>query len=122
MTSSFRLEAGQKVRHARECLGLTMREVEEASVRIAEEHHNTGFAIPLSRLSDIELKGIVPSIHRCYSLSEICRVKMNEILSWYGVPSGKGEQLTLTFETQAPPASLPPAAWESLTGCDGQYR
>ena len=34
---------------------------------------------------------------------------MNEILSWYGVPSGKGEQLTLMFETQAPPATLRPA-------------
>lgn len=79
------LNAGFNLRAARERLGLTMREVENASVRIAEKHHNDEFAISPSRLSDIETKGLVPSIFRLYSLAVIYRHDLREILSWYGV-------------------------------------
>jgi len=62
-----------------------MRDVESASTRIAEKHHNQEFAISPSRLSDIETKGLVPSIFRTYSLAVIYRLDLREILSWYGV-------------------------------------
>ena len=39
----------------------------------------------LSRLSDIENKGTVPSIYRLYSLCAIYRLDMCEVLQWYGV-------------------------------------
>ena len=39
----------------------------------------------LSRLSDIENKGTVPSIFRLYSLCTIYRLDMTEVLDWYGV-------------------------------------
>ena len=61
------LAAGLNLRGVRERLGLTMREVESASVRIAERHGNDEFAVCPSRLSDIETKGLVPSIFRLYS-------------------------------------------------------
>jgi transcriptional regulator with XRE-family HTH domain len=79
------LSAGLSLRSLRERLGLTMREVESASVRIADRHGNDEFEICPSRLSDIESKGLVPSIFRLHSLSIIYRCDLREILAWYGV-------------------------------------
>ena len=79
------LSAGQNLRALRERLGLTMRDVETSSAAIAEKHKSDEFAIPPSRLSDMETKGVVPSIYRLYSLSVIYRKDAREILTWYGV-------------------------------------
>jgi transcriptional regulator with XRE-family HTH domain len=79
------LPAGKSLRALREKLGLTMRDVESSSARIAELHCNEEFSIPPSRLSDIETKGILPSIYRLYTLSIIYRRDLNELLAWYGV-------------------------------------
>src|SRR5215471_8496508 len=82
-------DAGQKLKRARERLNLRYRDVEEASLRIAERHKNEEFIIALSRLSDIENKGTVPTIYRLYSLCAIYRLSLSEVLRWYGVdPSG----------------------------------
>ncbi len=79
------MSAGQKLRAAREKLGLTIRDVETASARLAEKYKNEDYNIPLSRLSDVETKGVVPSIYRLYSLSVIYRLSYEELLSWFGV-------------------------------------
>ena len=79
------LSAGRNLRVVREQLGLTMRDVECASVRIAERHKNEEFAVAPSRLSDIETKGLIPSIYRLYALAVIYRLDLREILSWYGI-------------------------------------
>jgi transcriptional regulator with XRE-family HTH domain len=79
------LPAGQRLRGLREELGLTIRDVEGASARIAARHGNDDFAISPSRLSDIETKGILPNIYRLYSLSVIYRRDMRELLVWYGI-------------------------------------
>lgn len=76
---------GQHLRVVREQLGLTMRDVETASAAIAAKHGNEDFSIPLSRLSDIETKAIVPSVFRLYSLAVIYRCDIREVLSWYGI-------------------------------------
>jgi transcriptional regulator with XRE-family HTH domain len=76
---------GQNLRVLREQLGLTMRDVESASARIAQKHGNDEFAIPPSRLSDLETKGVVPSVYRLYSLAVIYRRDIRELLSWFGV-------------------------------------
>lgn len=78
-------EAGQRLRKARERLGLKFREVEVASQKIADRHSNEEFSIGLSRLSEIENKSIVPSVFRLYSLSTIYRLDFREVLSWYGI-------------------------------------
>ena len=80
--------AGANLRALRERLGLTMREVETASARIAERHTNDEFVVSPSRLSDIETKGSVPSIFRLYSLAVIYRCDVREVLSWYGIDLG----------------------------------
>jgi len=78
-------DAGQKLKRARERLGLRYRDVEDASIRIAERKRNDEFIIALSRLSDIENKGTVPSLYRLYSLCAIYRLDPAEVMEWYGV-------------------------------------
>lgn len=78
-------DAGQKLKRARERLNLRYRDVEQASIRIAERRRNDEFAIALSRLSDIENKGTVPTVYRLYSLCAIYRLEYAEVLEWYGV-------------------------------------
>ncbi|HET8668651.1 MAG TPA: hypothetical protein VFM10_11770 [Terriglobales bacterium] len=79
------LTPGQRLRALREEFGLTIRDVETASIRIAAKHQHDDFIIPLSRLSDIETKGIIPSIYRLYALCVIYRRDLRELLAWYGV-------------------------------------
>jgi transcriptional regulator with XRE-family HTH domain len=77
---------GQRLRRARERLNLKFRDVEQASQFIAERRGNSEFVVLISRLSDIENQGTVPSLYRLYSLCCIYRLDINEVLGWYGVP------------------------------------
>ncbi len=79
------LNGGQKLRALRETLGYRMRDVEVASTQIARRFDNEEFAIAPSRLSDIETKGIIPSIFRLYSFAAIYRREYRELLSFYGL-------------------------------------
>ena len=76
---------GYNLRAVREKLGLTMRDIETASEQIARRRNNEEYSIPISRLSDFETKGVIPSIYRLYSLSVIYRKDFREFLAWYGV-------------------------------------
>lgn len=76
---------GEVLRATRERLGLTIREVENASSRLAAKYQCPEYSISLSRLSDIETKGIIPNIFKLYSLSIIYRKDIREFLSLYGV-------------------------------------
>jgi len=78
--------AGRRLRRARERLNLKFRDVEQASQLIAESRGNPEFGVLISRLSDIENQGTVPSLYRLYSLCCIYRLDLNEVLGWYGVP------------------------------------
>jgi transcriptional regulator with XRE-family HTH domain len=92
------MPAGQTLRLLREQLGLTMRDVENASAAIAAKHKSDEYAIPPSRLSDIETKGVVPSIYRLYSLAVIYRRDALEILALYGVDLNEAaEDLSLAL-------------------------
>jgi transcriptional regulator with XRE-family HTH domain len=102
--------AGQQLRIAREQLGLTMRDVEMASAAIAARHANDDYVISLSRLSDIETKGIVPSVFRLYSLAVIYRCDLRTILSWYGIDMN---EVIADFNVVSPPKSHRAEALES---------
>lgn len=78
-------DAGQKLKRRREELNLRYRDVEEASKKIAERRRSDEYAIALSRLAEIENRGIVPSIFRIYSLSTIYRLDFLDVLEWYGL-------------------------------------
>src|SRR2546427_5239426 len=93
---------GQNLRILREKLGLTMRDIETASERLARKHGNEEYFIPISRLSDFETKGVIPSIYRLYSLAIIYRRDFRELLAWYGVDLDLAVD---DLETSAPPRS-----------------
>lgn len=80
---------GRKLRRIRERLNLKYRDVVEASITIAERHDDDEYIVQLSRLSDIENKGTVPSIYRLYSLCTIYRRSVSEVLGFYGVDLGR---------------------------------
>jgi transcriptional regulator with XRE-family HTH domain len=79
------LSAGIDLRKIRERLGLTMRDVEEASFKISQRHASDEYLIPPSRLSDIETKGVVPSVFRFYSLAAIYRRPLRALFQLYGI-------------------------------------
>jgi transcriptional regulator with XRE-family HTH domain len=81
--------AGQRLRELRESHGMTVREVEEVSYRLVSLTGNDEYALPISRISDFETKGILPSIYRLYSLSVIYRADLADLLSWYGIEVGR---------------------------------
>lgn len=79
------INAGSALRVMREKLGLTMRDVEAASEKLARKRANEEYIVPISRLSDVETKGVTPSIYRLYSLAAIYRVSLREMVHLYGV-------------------------------------
>ena len=78
-------EAGQKLRRLRERLNLRVRDVEHASQRIAEKYHNDEFTVLINRISEIENRGLVPSVFKLYSLCAIYRLDYQTALEWYGI-------------------------------------
>src|SRR3954452_7629791 len=78
-------DAGQRLKRRREQLDLRFRDVEEASQTIADHRGSDEYLIGLSRLSDIENKGAVPTIYRLYALCAIYRLDFIEVLEWYGL-------------------------------------
>jgi hypothetical protein len=82
---SQRVPAGDHLRKLRESLGLSLRDIEAASLKISLVHGSQKFAIPFSRLRHIETSTSVPSIHRLYSLSVIYHVELASLMEWYGV-------------------------------------
>jgi transcriptional regulator with XRE-family HTH domain len=84
-SATVQLNGGQRLRALRKSMGYRMRDVELASNKIAQRYKSDEFAIPPSRLSDIETKGIIPSIFRLYSFAAIYRRDYRELLSFYGL-------------------------------------
>ena len=83
------MDTGLRLRQARERLGLTYRDVERASFELAERHGRSEFIIRISRLADIENHGVVPGLHKLYSLAAIYHLNPLEISRWYDVPLGE---------------------------------
>jgi transcriptional regulator with XRE-family HTH domain len=78
-------KGGQELRKLRERLGLTMREVEQASRRLAQRHRNPRLIISPARLSVMESKNVVPSMYRLYALAQVYGCSVNDILLFYGL-------------------------------------
>lgn len=80
------MNAGRNLRARREALGLTLRDVEAASKSIASRRDgDTEYVLPISQLSYIESRELVPSIFKVFSFSIIYRLDYREILGWYGI-------------------------------------
>ena len=109
-------EPGQKLKRVRERLDLRVRDVEEASLRLAQRHGSDEYAIPISRLSDIENKGVVPTIFRVYTLSAVYRLELTEILQWYGIDLGQlpADAATVSIDRTHPIGFQSPAHGSAL--------
>jgi len=90
-------DPGWKFRQARERLNLTYRDVQEATLRIANVKLNHHYFLPISRLAEIENNSVVPTIYRLYSLCVIYRVGFLEALGWYRVDLREFQQDTGTY-------------------------
>jgi transcriptional regulator with XRE-family HTH domain len=85
MNPAANASTGMRLRQLRENMGLTIRDVESASQRIAARTGKPEYCIPLSRLSDIESKNVVPGIHKLCSLALIYRRPLNQLLSFFEI-------------------------------------
>lgn len=102
---------GLRLRQARERLGLTYRDVERASYELAARRGRPDFILHISRLADIENRGVVPGLHKLYALAAVYRLSPLEILRWYDIPIDECFNDGISFEApqthlMAAPTSL----------------
>ncbi|HEV2288794.1 MAG TPA: helix-turn-helix transcriptional regulator [Candidatus Acidoferrales bacterium] len=79
------MRAGERLKNLRNGLGISTRDVEDLSRRIAQDEGNEDFQISNGWLTQIENTDSVPSIHKLFSLSIIYRTTFHELLSLFGV-------------------------------------
>jgi transcriptional regulator with XRE-family HTH domain len=85
-------KAGFRLKQIRERLGLTLRQVEEASLEITDTERNSEYVVSTARLNQIENDGSLPSIYKFYTLAVIYRLSIEEMMGLYGINLGKMEQ------------------------------
>jgi transcriptional regulator with XRE-family HTH domain len=83
MQSEFR--PGDHLRDIRNRLGITTREVELHSRKIAQESANEEYYISNAWLTQLENRNSLPSIFKLFSLSVIYRVKFTDLLAVFGI-------------------------------------
>ena len=79
------MQPGKTLRELRARLGITVREVEEQSQRIAEAQGNPEFFVSNNWLTRLENTNSVPSIHKLFSLSAVYRVRVSDLLPMFGI-------------------------------------
>lgn len=79
------LSPGSYLKEIREKLGLGLREVQEASSRIAEAEKNPEFHISAARLTQIENQNSMPSAFKLFSLSAIYGLGFLDLLRRFGL-------------------------------------
>lgn len=84
--AKHRPRPGTWLRAQRLALGLSLRDVQQASLLLAKKLGNRAFALPASRLHSVETADVVPSIHRLYTLARVYRMPLADLLSRYGIP------------------------------------
>jgi transcriptional regulator with XRE-family HTH domain len=84
----FARSAGTKLKELRLRVGLTLRDVEARSLKLAEEKKNRDFFISRGWLNNVENGSYTPSIYKLYSLSVIYDDSWSNILGFFGVRPG----------------------------------
>jgi hypothetical protein len=90
------------LRAIRETFGFRLVDVEEATAAVAHALKNSEMSIPSSSLSDIETKGVLPTIYRLYALSLVYRTDFAELLRIFGIDLGSPPKVDLP----KPPATV----------------
>src|SRR5271155_3457500 len=76
---------GEYLKQMRNRLGITTREVEELSRKVALDSANEEFYISNAWLTQLENKNSIPSIYKLFTLSVIYRMNFAELLAIFGV-------------------------------------
>ncbi|HXA76815.1 MAG TPA: helix-turn-helix transcriptional regulator [Candidatus Acidoferrales bacterium] len=79
------LGAGQRLKTARERLGLSTRDVQRKSEHIAIEKRNQEYYLSHAWLTDIEQGKFMPGLFKLYSISAIYDKSFSEIASYFGL-------------------------------------
>src|SRR5579864_5863444 len=77
---------GLRLRQARERLGLTYRDVERASYELAARRGRPELILHISRLADIENRGVTPGLHKLYTMAVVYHLSLLAIFRWFIVP------------------------------------
>jgi transcriptional regulator with XRE-family HTH domain len=78
-------QAGLRLKQIRERLGLTLREVQARSRRLAQEKQNPDFFISRGWLNNVENGYYFPSFFKLYTLGAIYRTHWSSIFSFFGL-------------------------------------
>src|SRR5690242_1521723 len=79
------MAAGERLKELRNRLGISMRDVEETSRKIAEAQGDNEYIISSAWLTQIENSDSTPSIYKLFTLSIVYRLKLRELLALYGI-------------------------------------
>ena len=78
-------KAGRRLAEMRLRRGLTLHQVFQRSRAVAAKRRKSAFRLQPSRLSEIESKGVTPTIYKLYTISVIYGCSLRELLALYGV-------------------------------------
>ena len=93
------MHPGKNLKELRARLGITVREVEEESQKIAEAQGNPEFFVSNNWLTRLENTDAVPSIHKLFSLSAVYRVRVSDLLPMFGI----NQSLLEKYQIETPP-------------------
>jgi transcriptional regulator with XRE-family HTH domain len=79
------LRPGEQLRDLRFQRGMSMRDVQAVTERVAKQRRNRKLVMSPSRLSDLENEKVTPNIYRLYALSVAYRCPMTRLLGFYGL-------------------------------------
>lgn len=82
------MNPAKNLKELRARLGITVRQVEEQSQKIAETQGNPEFFVSNNWLARLENSNAVPSIHKLFSLSAVYRVRIADMLPMFGIDLG----------------------------------
>lgn len=76
---------GNRLKELRSKLGISLREVEQESQKIAAERGNSEFVVSNHWLTKLENGDRQPSVYTLFALSAVYRVKFSELLSFFDI-------------------------------------
>ncbi len=82
------MQQEKTLKQLRARLGITVREVEEQTQKIAQAQGNPEFFVSNAWLTRLENRSSVPSIHKLFSLSTVYRIRFSDLLPMFGIDVG----------------------------------
>ncbi len=95
-------QAGQRLRQIREERGLTLKDVEEQSQRLAEKTQIMDYLITAGRVSRVENSNTLPSLYKLATLSFIYELPLAEMFDIYGIDIPTAEEPVLPLSSYFP--------------------